>query len=176
MSDEEHIKILKQRYAKGEISKKEYEEMKEEFSDNNVQKENVQKENIQTIKKNGVFDAVMKVFILIGVVLIVIVLLGTGIINTLFSSAVSHSGGLANPTVVVSGYAKTNIGTFPTSITFGSSTVTVSSNGYYSVSLDNDQAYPISIAYSSVTGNSNCNAGDLNLQAPSSNLFYNATC
>jgi hypothetical protein len=40
MADEEYIKILKHRYASGEISKKEYEEMKEPPVENSSKEEN----------------------------------------------------------------------------------------------------------------------------------------
>lgn len=171
MSDE-YIKILKQRYAKGEITRDEYLEMKEELNEGDKPDNAVEKK----AKNNHNHSFIKGLFLALIFVLVVLYLLSSGIFGSLFSGAVTHSVAITNPVVLVSGYAKTNLGTTPISITFGSSTTSVSSNGYYSVSLNNDQTYPISIAYSSLTGNSNCNAGSLNLQTSSSSLFYNATC
>ena len=168
--EEDNIKILKTRYAKGEISKKEYEEMKKELAVSNVQKG-----NIRVTEKKGGGGGIIGVIILIVIVLAVLYLLSTGALNSLVSGAVAHSGGLTNPTVVVSGYVKTSPLTSPSSITFGSSTVTVN-NGYYTVSLQNDQYYAISVSYSSLTGTQSCNAGSLDLQASSSNYNYNVSC
>ena len=188
MSDEDHIKILKQRYAKGEISKKEYLEMKEELDESENESENSDntvKNEIKTERKSSAvgdfFGGLVKLVVVLVVLAVILVLgilyfLSNGTLGSLFSGAVTHSTAITNPVVSVSGYAKTNLGTSPISINFGSSTTSVSSNGYYSISLNNDQTYSISITYSGVTGNSNCNAGTLSLQTSSSSLFYNATC
>lgn len=169
--EEDSFKILKQRYAKGEINKKEYLEMKEDLKeDSDTKKPEIIKPET---KSSG--SGMGVVIVLLLVVLAVVYLLSTGALNSLISGAVVHSTQIANPVVNVNGYVKTTVGTTPESITFGSSTVAVT-NGYYSVSLQNSQQYSITIYYQSISGTRNCNAGTLNLATSSSAYAYNVTC
>ncbi len=175
----EALKRLKMRYADGKISKEEYQEMKEELKDEEEQVDDkpipkkVSSES--EVKHKSYIGAIIGVIMLITVIFVILYLLSSGILNSLFSGAISHSVGLTNPMVTVYGYAKTSIGTSPISVTFGSSTTSVN-NGYYSVSLQNSQQYSIIIAYSSLVGTETCDAGILNLQSSSSNLYYNVSC
>lgn len=174
-NEDESLKILKQRYAKGEITKKEFLEMKEDLKGGGEDASAAKPAEMakpETKSSGSGLGAAIVILLLIGGGLY---LLSTGALNSLLSSAVVHSTQIANPTVTVSGYVKTTPGTSPTSVTFGSSTVTVN-NDHYLVSLQNSQEYPISVSYQSITGTQSCNAGTLNLATSSSTYAYNVTC
>lgn len=184
MSDEENsIKILKQRYAKGEITKEEYLDMKEELIKDDNEPVKVYSTKPDGKKSSSIVWGIIKVlfiFIIIGIIVLgAFYFLGSGVLNHFTSSAIQNAGTIAIPTVTVSGIITTQgAGTHPTSITFGSSTVTTDSNGRYSINLQNNNVYQIQVAWSSIGGftSGTCNAGSLNLQSQSSALMYNVTC
>ena len=122
---------------------------------------------------------IIGIIVLILVVLTVFYLLSTLSLNSLTSSAVRNAGAITNPTVIVSGTVTTQgIGTHPVSVTFGSSTTSVGSNGYYSISLQNDNSYPVTVAWSGPggVGSGTCTYGTLDLQSNAASYSYAVSC
>jgi hypothetical protein len=171
MMEQESIDVLKARYAKGEITKNEYLEIKGEL----VKEEANKEERKNKENRGGGAGKIMGFVIFVALILVLLYFLSTGALNSLISGAVANSGGITNPTVLVSGYVKTSFSTTPSSITFGASTVPIT-NGRYSVSLQNDQQYGVVVSYSSLTGTQNCNAGSLDLQTAENSYNYNVSC
>jgi hypothetical protein len=176
MQDEESLKILKQRYAKGEITKKQYLEMKEDLREDTS---TPQPQYRQPKQKSSHLGAIIGFFFIIFLIIGAFVLLGSGMLNHILTSSVNNAQTIAVPTVVVSGTITTQgAGTHPVSVSFGSSTVTVGSKGQYSVSLSNDNSYQITVDWASIGGvdSGTCNGGTLNLQSTSSTYSYDVSC
>jgi hypothetical protein len=115
------------------------------------------------------------VAIIVGIVVVILIAA-----YILFDTNIG--GGIAYHNVAVSGSISTvGVGTTPIRVDFtspnGVTTSATVTNGYYSVTLTNNQDYTVTVDWSGLIGSSgSCNGGSLNLNANSGSYSYSTTC
>lgn len=115
----------------------------------------------------------------IAIVVIVILLIAAVAIILLDTNI---AGGIAYHNVTVTGTISTvGVGTNPIRVDFTNPNGVVSSatvtNGYYSLTLVNNQDYTVTVDWSGLLGaTGSCNGGSLNLSVNSGSYTYNTSC
>ena len=192
-SEDESIKILRQRYAKGEITKKQYLEMKQELVEENenedkrvVDKNNNPNKNEQP-KKGSSAKTIIGIVVVLAVIGIFLLLITSSHTNSNNGSSQSSSNPLAvlepPATVTVSGAASASgQGTSISQVVFtgsnGASYPAAVSGEQYTVSLPNPGTYNIQETWSGQYSwqGGNVNAGSYSLSqgtGASSSVQYN---